>query len=180
MAIHKIVTVPDPVLTTKSQEISEITSEVIGIIKDLKDTLEHSKYPGAGLAANQIGINKQICVVRHFHLDPANKEKEIFEELVLINPVVTSDSNKTYIDWEGCLSVPDTYGLVSRYKKVKVLALDEKGNKVKFTADGFFGRTIQHEVDHLNGVVFTQKVIGTTKTEKELDELFTNSKTKLA
>lgn len=171
MAIRKIVTVPNPILDKPCQKVTEVNSEIKEIIKDLIDTLAASKVPGAGLAANQIGINKQICLVREFF--PGEKEgEETYKEYILINPVIKVSSQKQALDWEGCLSVPDTFGLVRRFKKIRVEALNEQGKKVTFTAEGFFARTIQHEVDHLNGIIFTSKIIGAPKTEKELDQLY--------
>ena len=172
MPIRQILTTPSPILDKPCQKVTEINSEVESIIKDLKDTLESSKVPGAGLAANQAGINKHICIVRDFYPNEEGKE-DLFHEYVLINPEIKVTSQKQAIDWEGCLSIPDTFGLVKRYKKIKLDALDEGGKKIKLNAEGFFARTIQHEVDHLNGILFTSKVMGVTKTEKELDNLYT-------
>ena len=175
MAIRQIVTVPNLILDKPCQKVTEINSEIKEMVQDLKDTLAASKVPGAGLAANQVGINKQICIVREFI--PTEKDnEETFREYVLINPVIKAPSKKEALDWEGCLSIPDTFGLVNRLKKLKVEALDENGRKVSLNAEGFFARTIQHEVDHLNGILFTSKVIGSTKTEKELDDLYDSKK----
>jgi peptide deformylase len=176
MAIREIVKIPNKILNTRLEEVVEITPEISEMVKDLKDTLSNSKVPGAGLAANQIGINKRICIVRDFYPNPEKDNEEIYKEYVLINPKITVSSKKEGLDWEGCLSIPDTYGLVKRLKKIKVEALDENGKKIKFTAEGFFARTILHEVDHLNGILFTSKVVGKTKTEKELDKLYSNNK----
>lgn len=176
MAIREIVKVPNKILDTKLTEVTEITPEILEMVKDLKDTLANSSIPGAGLAANQIGLNKRICIVRDFYPNPNNEKEEMFREYVLINPKITIDSKKEGLDWEGCLSIPNTYGLVKRLKKIKVEALNEEGNKVKFTAEGFFARAIQHEVDHLNGILFTSKVVGKTKTEKELDKMYSTNK----
>lgn len=172
MAIRNIVTIPNLILDKPCQQITEVNAEVIDMVNDLKDTLESSKVPGAGLAANQIGLNKCITIVRDFYPNPENDRQELYKEYVLINPKINVASQKEALDWEGCLSIPDTFGLVKRFKKIKVEALNEKGKKIKLNAEGFFARTIQHEVDHLNGILFTSKVLGTTKTEKELDKLY--------
>jgi len=172
MAIKKIVTVPNIILDKPCQPIAEVNSDVLEMVKDLKDTLENSKVPGAGLAANQIGLNKCITVVRDFYPNPEDDNQELYKEYVLINPKIIVSSKKEGLDWEGCLSIPDTFGLVKRYKKIKVEALNENGKKIKINAEGFFARTIQHEVDHLNGILFTSKIVGNAKTEKELDKLY--------
>jgi len=175
MAVRKIVTIPNLILDKPCQKVTEVNSEVKEIIQDLKDTLLNSVQPGAGLAANQIGINKQICIVRDFF--PGEKPgEETYKEYVLINPQMKVASQKQAIDWEGCLSVPDIFGMVQRFKKIKVDALNEQGKRISFTAEGFFARTIQHEIDHLNGIIFTSKIIGSTKTEKELDHLYDTKK----
>lgn len=171
--IRNITTIPNKILDKQCHKIADVNSDVLGIIKDLKETLEHSEMPGAGIAANQIGLDKAICIVRDFKDDT---EEETFKEYVLINPEIKIISKKEDMDWEGCLSVPDTYGLVKRFKKIKVSYIDENGKSRKMNIEGFFARTIQHEVDHLNGILFTSKIIGKPKTEKELDELFSKSK----
>lgn len=172
MPIRPIVTIPNDILTTETKKVIDINSEIEEVVKDLKDTLLSAKEPeGAGLAATQIGSTKRICVVRKFYPNPENPEETISKEYVLVNPKIISTSKDTDTRYEGCLSVPDTYGKVERFKKIKVKALDEKGEPVRITATGFFGRTIQHEIDHLDGILFTSKVEGKTLTEHELDSL---------
>jgi peptide deformylase len=172
MSVKKILVAPDPILNKKCDKVGEMNSEIEGIVKDLKDTLDNSKTPGAGLAAPQIGYNKKVCIIREFFTDLKNPNKETFEEHVLINPEIRTTSGKTGMDWEGCLSIPDSFGMVKRTKKIKVKALNEKGEKVSFTATDFFAREIQHEVDHLDGILFDSKVVGKMYTDKELDELY--------
>lgn len=172
MPIRKILTIPDKILETKCEEVPEVNSEIKDIIEDLKDTLESSEIPGAGISANQIGISKRICVVRKFNPDPENTEKETYKEYVLINPEIVKKSEKKATRWEGCLSVPDIYGMVERNEKIKIEALDENNDKVRINTSGYFARIIQHEIDHLNGILFTSKITGETKTEKELDEMY--------
>lgn len=172
MAIKNIIVDPNPVLNNKTQKVNEINDEIIGIAQDLIDTVKVAEDPeGAGLAATQIGISKRICVVRNFFEDPVNPEKISSDDIVLINPKITHFSTEKEIDWEGCLSVPDKYGLVERAKNIKVTAKDIEGNIIKIKAEGFFARTIQHEVDHLDGVLFTSRVIGETLNQKQFDEV---------
>jgi peptide deformylase len=173
MSVVPIVTIPDPILTTKTSKVKVIDDVVKQNIQDLRDTLSVAKDPeGAGLAASQLGISKQICIVRNFFQDPANTHKIIHQDFVLINPKIISTSKETEIDWEGCLSIPDTYGKVERFSKIKITAEDEHGDEFKLKADGFFARTIQHEIDHLNGILFTDRVIGRTISEQQLDAIF--------
>jgi len=116
MPIKTIVTIPEPVLRQKATKVKAIDGVIKKEIQDLKDTLEVAKDPeGAGLAATQLGISKQICVVRNFFQDPTNTDKIIHQDFILINPKMTSTSKETEIDWEGCLSIPNTYGEVERF-----------------------------------------------------------------
>ena len=171
MAVKTVLIDPNPILAKKAQKVSEITDEIKNVAQDLLDTVKVAKNPeGAGLSAPQIGVSKRIAVVRNFFDDPIHPEEVHSDDTVLINPKIASHSIETDLDWEGCLSVPDCYGMVERFKKIKVTAKDLDGNILKIKADGFFARTIQHEIDHLDGVLFTSKVFGETITQKELDE----------
>ncbi len=172
MSVKNIITIPNPILGKKTQKISGITDEIRKIAKDLLDTVKVAKDPeGAGIAATQIGISKSICVVRNFYEDPLNPSKISSDDIILINPKISNHSAEIEIDWEGCLSVPDKYGLVERFKKIKVTAKDLDGNVIKIKAEDYFARTIQHEIDHLEGILFTSKVEGNTLSQKEFDEM---------
>ncbi|HSX39204.1 MAG TPA: peptide deformylase [Candidatus Saccharimonadales bacterium] len=173
MAIKKIVQIPDPILTTPTKKVSKIDDEAKKTIQDLLDTLSHAHDPeGAGIAAPQIGSNLRICIVRRFTKDPNNPEIELTKDHILVNPKITDTSTETQVSWEGCLSIPDTYGRVPRFKKIKVKAQNENGEDVKYNATGFFGRVMQHEIDHLDGVLFTSRTVGKVLNEKELDDLY--------
>jgi len=173
MSVRKVIVTPDKILITKTAKVSGIIDEEIrNTAQDLLDTVKVAKDPeGAGLAAPQIGSSKRMCIIRRFYEDPVNPEKIQSDDTILINPKIIQKSSETELDWEGCLSVPDKYGLVERYKKIKITAKDLNGNKLKIKAEGFFARTIQHETDHLDGVLFTSKVVGKTLTQKEFDKI---------
>ena len=172
MAVKPIITIPNETLRNKTGKVKKIDEEITKIAQDLVDTVKVARDPeGAGLAATQIGVSKRICVVRNFFTDPVDPKKILTEEIVLINPKITSPSKETEVDWEGCLSVPDEYGKVERFKKIKVTATALDGNDIKFKASDFLARTIQHEVDHLDGILFTDRVIGKTITGEELDKV---------
>ena len=158
----KIITEPNPILHKVSKELTldKLKSKKIqDLIKQMAPTM--LLKDGVGLAAPQIGKSLQICVIHKNYTTKKNKD------LILVNP--TWKKVGIFRDWdeEGCLSVPDTYGKVKRYKKIKVEALNEKGEKLKFTASNFFARVIQHEVDHLNGILFIKKAKGIHKVYKE-------------
>jgi peptide deformylase len=172
MAVRPIITIPNKGLYEKTEKVRQIDQAVSDVAKDLVDTVRVAKDPeGAGLSANQMGVSKRMCVVRNFFKDPQNPDKILSEDIVLINPKIVSRSKETEVDWEGCLSVPDVYGKVERFQKVKVSALGVDGKDIKLKVSGFLARTVQHEIDHLDGILFTEKVIGQTITEEELDKI---------
>lgn len=172
MAIKPILTVPNTKLNTKCEQITEINDEIKQLGKDLLETLLSQKDPeGAGLAAPQIGVLKRICAVRRFIYDKENYETSSSKEYLLINPEIVKTSTEKEIYWEACLSIPNTYAQVERPKKIKVEALDIEGNKIRINTSGFFARVIQHEMDHLDGILITDKNIGKTITEEEFDKL---------
>jgi peptide deformylase len=147
--ILDIITHPNEILRAENEEISQEqlkTDEFKRFVFDMAETMR--KKDGIGLAAPQVGKNIRMCVI--------NTEKG---DLVLINPKITGKSFRKDIDEEGCLSIPGVFGTVKRSKKIKVNALNQKGDKINFTASGLFARVIQHEVDHLRGVLFIDKVV---------------------
>ncbi len=135
---------PDSILREKTKKIAKITPEIERLIFDMAQTMK--KAQGAGLAAPQVGYNLSLCLI--------NTDKG---PLALINPQITWKSIRTDIEEEGCLSVPETFGLVKRHKIIYVKALNQKGQPIKFRAKGFFARVIQHETDHLKGVLIIDK-----------------------
>jgi len=149
-----IITEPNPILHKKTAAVRPAD---IGdkknkkFIKDLIETLYIKD--GAGIAAPQVGESIQICIIAKNFNEFNNKEKD----LILINPVWEKKSLLKAADEEGCLSVPNIYGKVKRYKKIRVKALNEKGEPIDFIAQDFFARVIQHEIDHLNGILFIEK-----------------------
>ena len=154
MTKDDIITLPNPHLRQKSQRVGVITPEIKQIIADMQDaTIDWDKSRdhevGVALAAVQIDKLYRIVVVRNNH---DNKDDATFT--VFINPQITKLEGEIKADFEGCLSVPDVYGKVPRYSKVKVKALNLHGKEFRVTAEGFLARVFQHEVDHTNGVVF--------------------------
>lgn len=166
-----VITDTPEVLNTKCSYIKEITPEIKELAKDMLETVRLPENNAAGLSAPQVGVPIRMCVVRKFRENPQDPEEEIVTEQVLINPKITSEAPQTDIRWEGCLSIPDIFGLVERPKRVKVTALDENGNEIRIKASGFYARVIQHEIDHLNGILYSDKVVGHLITEPQLDKL---------
>lgn len=151
----EVLTEPNPILRKRSTELKaeEINStQIQTLILDLVLTMK--KKDGVGIAAPQVGINKRVCIVN------TNDGP-----IALINPVMTFQSKATDTDEEGCLSIPGIWGQVSRHTKIKVKALSGRGEKIMFPAEDLFARIIQHEIDHLDGVLFVDKAKDIRKTE---------------
>lgn len=156
--MRNIITTPNPLLRQKSTKVNQITDEIHEIIADMiRLSLEWEKaHPyelSAAMAAPQLGVNRRIIVVRD---DLSNKDNNGFT--ALINPEVIKTDGKIIKDYEGCLSVPEIYGLVGRPKKVKIKALLEDGHEVRLKAEDFLARTLLHEIDHLNGILFIDHI----------------------
>lgn len=155
-----IITTPDPRLRAKSAKVREITPETQEIIsnmvaKSLEWEKQHPYELSAAMAAPQLGINQRIIIIRD---DLDDKTNNHFT--ALINPEVIRTEGKIETDFEGCLSVPEIYGKVGRPRKVKVKALLEDGNEVRLKAEGFLARTLLHEIDHLDGILFIDHIRG--------------------
>lgn len=157
--VLRIREVGDPILQARCEEvdINNISQEILEEIEDLKETLNFTE--GFGIAAPQAGINKRIVIIQ------VNKEKCTYKNCkevpttVMINPTWRKMSEETDIEYEGCLSVPTIRGKVERYTNIEVTYYDEKGEKIVKQAKGFTARDIEHECDHLDGIVFLEKVV---------------------
>jgi peptide deformylase len=159
--ILPILTIPTPSLRDRSKEVTRdfvLEPNTQAYIKDLIITMYDDD--GIGIASPQVGKNIRICIIGR----EATPDKK--KDLVLVNPVWTKTSRKTDWDTEGCLSVPKFYGKVKRYTTIHVEALDEQGNPISFEAKKFFARVIQHEVDHLDGILFIDKAKDVYEVEK--------------
>ena len=156
--IPSIVTTPDPRLRQKSEKVHQIDDETKRIIDEMIASSlaweeEHEFELSAAMAAPQLGYNKRIIVVRE---DMSNKDNANF--VPLINPVVIKTEGKIIEDYEGCLSVPSIYGKVSRPYKARIKAVTENGEEVRLKATGFLARTLLHEIDHLDGILFIDHI----------------------
>ena len=154
----KIITTPDGRLREKSEKVRAIDDEIRGIIADMRKlSLDwEKKHPyelSAAMAAPQMGVLKRIIIVRD---DMENKSNNVFT--ALINPVVIRAEGKIKRDYEGCLSVPSIYGMVPRPTKVKIKAKLEDGTEVRIKATDELARTLLHEIDHLDGVLFIDHI----------------------
>ena len=146
MAIYPIRTFGDPGLRMETKPVDEIDDAVRTLVQDMIDTMYDA--PGVGLAANQIGVARRIAV-----FDSQDEEGA----RVMINPVVVERSGEWEFD-EGCLSVPDKYYEITRPEFARVVATDLDGNEVEYAGDGLLGRVLQHEVDHLDGLLLFDRL----------------------
>ncbi|GGI41691.1 peptide deformylase [Mammaliicoccus stepanovicii] len=159
MAVKPLVTVPNPILNREVKDVVKFDESLKALIADLEDTMFENN--GVGIAAPQIGIDLKVALV----------DMEQDGILQLINPTIESQSEKVVADVEGCLSVPGVYGEVERSKMIVVKSYDINGNEVELTAYDDIARIILHEVDHLYGEIFTDKMIREI-SEEELEEMY--------
>lgn len=143
---YPIVIAPDPILRKENQEVTAITDELLQLLDDMYETMLAND--GVGIAAPQVGKNLQVAIV----------EVEEGDRFELINPKIIQKSGAD-IDVEGCLSIPHTYGTVERATEITVRYFDREGEEIEVQAYDFLARAMQHEIDHLQGVLFTDKVI---------------------
>lgn len=153
--IREIVLMGDPVLRAEAEPVEEFNDELRALVRDMFETMYHAD--GIGLAAPQIGISRRIIVVDLHRGEEGGGEGQS-ERVALINPEVTWFSDDTYKQSEGCLSIPGLEEVVRRPAEVRVEGLDPDGNKVVLEAEDLFGRALQHEIDHLDGVLFLDRV----------------------
>ncbi len=156
--ILKIREVGDPILCTKCKEvdIKNINQEILEDIGDLKETLNFTE--GFGIAAPQVGINRRIIIIQVDKQKCTYKDCEEVPITVMINPIWKKLSEETEFEFEGCLSVPYIRGKVERYTNIEVTYYNEFGEKITKQLRGFTARDVQHECDHLDGIVFLEKV----------------------
>ena len=173
MSILKIAKLGHPVLLKKGSEIKEFSTDSLKkIIYDMSETM--IDYNGIGLAAPQVHISKRIIIFRN----PDLEEKEKIQITPLINPTFKPLADEKESDWEGCLSIPGMQGLVNRYKKIYYYGYDLDGNKIENEVEGLHARVVQHEIDHLDGVLYTDRLVDRKAFgfEKEIIEFWKNEK----
>ena len=158
MSILKVARLGHPVLRWVADPVTNkaLDSLEVGcLIENMVETMR--EYEGVGLAAPQVHESRQIAVIE-VKRNPRYPSAPDIPLMILINPVITPLSEEMVEDWEGCLSVLDFRGRVPRYRQIEVRACDESGQEVKFVAQDFFARVIQHECDHLSGKVFLDRM----------------------
>ena len=164
MAIKRILTYPDPVLRQKVEPVTSFDESLRELARDLAETMYAA--PGAGLAANQIGVCLRVVVI------DVSASKEEQKPLVLVNPEII-EKEGCLSEEEGCLSVIDYTAKVERFSRLLVRAQDLHGKTWEFPAENFFARVIQHELDHLDGILFIDRISSLKRTiyKKRLKKL---------
>jgi len=169
MALRKIVTLPDPVLKRKAHTVTTFDKDLYTLLDDMVETMRDA--PGVGLAAPQIGLSERIIVVEYY----AKEEDEEIEDApkkvwAMINPEIVKASDEMLMGAEGCLSIPGLVGEVERHAEVQVKALNKHGKPMKVKAKGWLARIFQHEIDHLNGVLFTERATRVWRPQQEVEQ----------
>lgn len=172
MGLRTIVTLPDPVLRRKARPVSRFDQNLQVLVDDMIETMREA--PGVGLAAPQIGISERLIVIEY--AEPPEDEgdepkKEVKPKLyVMANPEIVKTSEETVLGVEGCLSIPGLVGEVERFSMVQVKGLNRRGQPMKVKAEGWLARIFQHEIDHVNGVVFPDRATRVWKPEPDEEE----------
>ncbi len=145
-----------PVLRERAKPVERLgTPELLALVADMKDTMAAKN--GAGLAAPQIGVGQRV-VIFGVTQNPRYPDAEEVPFTVLVNPKIVLLTREVEEGWEGCLSVPGMRGVVPRYTKLRYSGFDEHGNPVEREAEGFHARVVQHECDHLDGILYPQRM----------------------
>lgn len=156
MAVRKVLKMGDPLLYRRAEEVRAFnTPDLDALIHDMFDTM--AALNGAGLAAPQIGVSQRV-VIFEVQSNPRYPEAEGVPRTILINPVLEPVGEEADDGWEGCLSVPGLRGLVSRYKRLRYTGFDENGQCIDRTVSDFHARVVQHECDHLDGILYPMRL----------------------
>ncbi|BAN35481.1 peptide deformylase [Sulfuricella denitrificans skB26] len=156
MAIKTVLRMGDPrLLEMAAPVVAFDTAELHELLQDMRDTMD--ALSGAGLAAPQIGVGLQV-VIFGVAANPRYPDAELVPDTVLINPALTPLGDEMDQGWEGCLSIPGLRGLVPRYKQLRYQGFDQFGNPIDRTVSGFHARVVQHECDHLQGILYPMRI----------------------
>jgi peptide deformylase len=156
MAVREVLRMGHPVLREKAKPVESFDSpELHALVADMKETM--AAQNGAGLAAPQIGVSQRV-VIFGVEQNPRYPDADEVPFTILVNPKLTMLTRDVEEGWEGCLSVPGMRGVVPRYLKLRYTGFDERGNPIDRVAEGFHARVVQHEVDHLDGILYPMRM----------------------
>jgi peptide deformylase len=166
MTIREIVTTPDPVLRQRARKVRTVTKEIQTLIDDMVETMRDA--PGIGLAAPQVGVSQRVVVVEVAEEsdDPEAppKPKKLH---AVVNPEIVRQSKETNVANEGCLSIPGYLGQVERYDTVTIKGLNRQGKPIRLKAKGWLARVFQHEIDHLEGILYIDRATEMYRLEEQ-------------
>ena len=172
MAIRTIVTLPDPVLRRKARPVKKFGKNLQTLIDDMIETMRDA--PGVGLAAPQVGVSERVIVVEYAEPEEVEEGEEPIEVepklYVMVNPEIVKSSPDTVKGVEGCLSVPLLVGEVERAEEIRIKGFNRHGQPMKLKVDGWLARIFQHEIDHINGVVFTDLATQIWQPEEPIED----------
>lgn len=155
MTVKAVVRIGNDQLISNSMFVEVNEPELPQLIENMRDTMQERQ--GVGIAAPQIGCNQRV-IMFGFEKSLRYPNEKPVPFTILINPTIEILDDEIIEDWEGCLSIPGLRGIVPRYKKIKYAGLDPEGNTISRIAEGFHARVVQHEMDHINGVLFPQRM----------------------
>ena len=168
MTLRKIVTLPDPVLKRKAHTVTKFDKELKTLLDDMVETMREA--PGVGLAAPQIGLSDRIIVVEYYEREEDEEIEDAPKKVwAVINPEIVKTSEETLLGVEGCLSIPGLVGEVERHAEIQVKGMIRHGKPMKIKAKGWLARIFQHEIDHLNGVLFTELATRVWRPSQEVE-----------
>jgi len=172
MTVREIVTVPAPVLRQKARKVKNFDENLQTLIDDMIETMRDA--PGVGLAAPQVGVSERVIVIEYAEPEEVEEGEEPIEVepklYVMVNPEIVKSAPETVAGIEGCLSVPMLVGEVERAEGVRVKGFNRRGQPMKLKADGWLARIFQHEIDHLNGVIFTDLATQVWQPEEPVED----------
>lgn len=161
MAIRQVLHMGDARLLHPARPVIHFdTQQLHDLLLDMRDTMQ--ALSGVGLAAPQIGVGLRVVIFGVQH-NPRYPDEESIPETVLVNPVITPLGEAMEEDWEGCLSVPGLRGMVPRYAHIRYQGMDEYGSQIDHTVSGFHARVVQHECDHLDGILYPMRILDMSK-----------------
>ena len=163
MNLRTVTKLPDPILRRKAHKVSTFDKELQILIDDMIATMRNE--PGVGLAAPQVNVSIQVIVVEYPLSE--DEENELPNLFIMVNPEIVEMGAETVLGIEGCLSVPGLVGEVERSTKILIKGFDRFGRKQKVQANGWLARIFQHEIDHINGILFVDRTINVWKPEPE-------------
>jgi len=155
MPVRPVLKMGEPLLRAVAAPVARFDAELASLIADMDDTMR--SLSGAGIAAPQIGVSQRV-VIFELKENPRYRHVAPVPYTVLVNPTLTTLDSEQEEGWEGCLSVPGMRGLVPRYRRLRYQGFDAVGAPIDRTVEGFHARVVQHEVDHLDGILFPQRV----------------------